>query len=131
MTSNEANQENDPMIELLHHAWSKMKYLMEKCYNKEIDLYYKAITSHYHYKASPCILPLDHENLQKFMLFVFHDKDSATATPLAPYWKVIQYNPANNAHDNFQMRHQLPHLRSQNLKPDSFQVFQRKYHFVL
>ena len=113
ITSSNANQTNDPINQFSPHAWSKkeMKDLMEKCYDKEIDLYCKYITSHYYCKASPCILPLDHENLQKFMLFVFHDKDSATATPLAPYWKVIQYNPANNAHDNFQMRHQLPHLR--------------------
>ena len=41
---------------------------MKKGYDKGIDIYYRDITSHYHYKASPCIFPLDHDNLQKFML---------------------------------------------------------------
>ena len=108
-----------------------MKELMAEGYDKGIDLYSRDITSRHHCKASPCILPLDHVNLQKFMLSACHDKAAPTATPLAPCQKVLQENHAKNAPDNFQMIHQLPHLSSQNLKPDSFQVFQRKYHCVL
>ena len=77
-----------------------MKDLMEKGYDKEIDLYCKDITNHYHYKASPCILPLDHGNLQNFMLFVFHEKDAPTTTPLAPCQKVLQENHVRNAPDH-------------------------------
>ena len=109
---------------------TEMKDLMAKGYDKEIDFHYKDITNHYHCKNSPCILPLDHDNLEIFLLSACHDKASPAATPLAPCQKV-QENHAKNALDNFQIRHQLPHLRSQNLKPDSFQVFQRKYHCVL
>ena len=53
---------------------------MEKGYDKEIDLYYKSITRHYHSEVSPCILPLGHENLQTFMLFAFHEKDAPTVS---------------------------------------------------
>ena len=107
-----------------------MKELMTKGYDKEIDLYCKNITIHYHCKASPCILPLDHDNLQKFMLSACHDKTAPTATPLAPCQNALQENHARNAPDNLRMRHQLLHLNYQNLKLDSLQVFQRKYHCV-
>ena len=108
-----------------------MKDIMEKVYDKEIDIYCKDITIHYHCKISPCILPLDRDNLQKIMLSACHDKAAPTATRLAPCQKVLPENHAKNSPDNFQMRYQLPHLIFPNLKPDSFQVFQRKCHFVL
>ena len=62
-----------------------MKNLMVEGYDKGIDLYYRDITSHYHSKASPCILPLDHDNFQKKLLCTCHDKAAPIVTPLAPY----------------------------------------------
>ena len=83
---------------------------MAQSYNKEIDLYSRDITIHYQCQASPCILPLDHDNLQNFMLFVCHDKAAPTTTPLATYQNSLQENHVMKAPDNFQMRHQLLHL---------------------
>ena len=69
-----------------------MKNLMEKGYDKGINLYCKDITNHYHYKASPHIQLLDHDNLQFFLLFVFHDKVAPTVTSLASSQTYLQKN---------------------------------------
>ena len=61
---------------------------MAQSYNKEIDLYIRDITNHYHYQDSPCTLPLDHkknDSLQKIMSFAYHEKSSQKVTPLANY----------------------------------------------
>ena len=108
-----------------------MKNLVAKGYDKGIDIYCKHITNHSHYKYSPYIHPLGHDNLQKFMLCVCHDKAAPIVTPLAPCQTSLQMNLEKFVHDNLQMRHQLFHLTYHNFKPDSFQVFQRKYHHVL
>ena len=55
----------------------EMTELMAQGYNKEIDLYSRDITSHYHFPTSPCTLPLDHkkhEILQKILSFAYHAK---------------------------------------------------------
>ena len=70
--------------------------------------------------------PLDHDNLQFFLLSVCHDKAAPIATPLASCQSVLQENHARNAPDHLQMRHQLFHMKSKNLKPDSFPVLQIK-----
>ena len=62
---------------------TERKNLMEKCYDKGIDIYCRDITNHYHCKASPCILPLDHDNLQNFLLSSCHDKDAPIVSPPA------------------------------------------------
>ena len=103
---------------------------MEKGYDKEIDLYCRNTTNHYHCKASPYMQSLDHDNLQKNSLSTCHEKASPTGTPLAPCQNFLQENHARNAADNLQIRHQLLHLKSHNLKPNSLQVFQRKYQYV-
>ena len=103
---------------------------MTKGYDKEIDLYSRDITSHYHCKVSLCIFPLDHDNLQNFMLCTCHDKASPIANPLAPYQVDLQKSLEKCVYDNLQMRHQLLHQKSQKLKHGSLQVFQRKYHCV-
>ena len=104
---------------------------MEKGYDKEIALCYIDKTSHYHCKDSPCILPLDHDNLQNLLICTFHDKASQTVSPLGHCQTSLQENHAGNAPDNLQMRHQLLYLNSHNLNLDSFQVFRMKYHSVL
>ena len=73
---------------------------MEKGYDKGIDLYCRDITNHYHYKTSPHSQLLDHENLEKIMLCVFHDKDAPTVNPLAPCQNALQENHAGNVPDN-------------------------------
>ena len=88
-----------------------MKYLMAKGYDEEIDLYYKDITNHYHYKYFSHIQPLGHENLQNFMLCIYHDKDAPTATPLAPCQANHEKNLEKCIHGNLQMRPQLLHLK--------------------
>ena len=85
---------------------------MEKAYDKGIDLYCRDITNHYHCKNSPFILPLDHDNLQKFLLSACHDKAAPTVTPLEPCQTSLQRNLEKCVHDNLQMRHQLLHLKS-------------------
>ena len=107
-----------------------MKKLMEKGYDERPDIYYTHITHHSHCKASPYIQPLDYDNLQIFLLFVFQDKASPTVTPLAPHQTTRQMNLEKCIHGNLQMRPQLLHLKYQNLKPDSLQVFQKKYNCV-
>ena len=104
-----------------------MKDLMEKGYDKEIDLYGKDITSHYHCKASTHIRLLDHDTVKFFMLCTFHDKVAPTITPLAPFQAYLQKNIEKCIHDNFQVRNQLLQLKSQNLKLDSFHVFHIDY----
>ena len=103
-----------------------MTDLMEKNYDKEIDIYYNDIASYYHCKYSPCILPLNHHNLQNFLLCNFHDRTAPTATPLASFQNSLQEKHVRNAPDYLQMRHQLFHIKYQNLKPISLQVLQRK-----
>ena len=99
---------------------------MGKGYDERPDLYFKHITNHSHRKASPYIQPLGRKRLdkfQKFMLCAFHDTIDPTVTPLAPHQTALQENHVRNAPNNLQLRHQLPHLKSQNLKLNSFQVF--------
>ena len=108
-----------------------MNNLMGKGYDERYDLFYTHITHHSHCKASPHIHLLDHDNLQNFMFCTFHDKSTPTVTPLAPCQTALQRNLEKCVHDNLQMRPQLLHLKYENVKLDSFQVFQRKYHCVL
>ena len=99
---------------------------MENGYDKGIDLYYRNVTNHYHCKNSPHSQLPDHkipDNLQIFLSFVYPNKDAQTVTPPAHCQTAFQKNHARNVPSNLQMRQQLLHLRSQNLKPDSFQVF--------
>ena len=89
-----------------------MKDLIEKGYDKETDLYCKDITSHYHCKASPCILSLDHKipnNLQFFLPFVYSIKVAQTVTPPTHCQTILQKNHAKNVPDNLYMRYQLFH----------------------
>ena len=77
---------------------------MEKIYDKRLDLYCKHITNHSHCKCFPYNQPLDnkkHDNLQKIMLFIFHDKDAQTTTSLAHCQSVFQKNLEECVHDNF------------------------------
>ena len=78
-----------------------MTDLMEEGYNKEIDLYSRDITSHYHYPASPCILPLDHrkhDNSQHTLSFAYHRKDVQNVT-LAYCQTDLQKKFKRNYHD--------------------------------
>ena len=66
----------------------ELKYLMAQGYNKEIDLYSRYITIHYHCQDSPCTLPLDHkkhESLKKILSFAYHEKAAQKVTPFANY----------------------------------------------
>ena len=62
-----------------------MTNLMKKGYDKKIDPLCTCITNDHYYKYFPCILPLDHDNLQNFKLFVFHEKTAPIANPLASF----------------------------------------------
>ena len=89
-----------------------MKDLMEKGYDKGIDLYCRDITSHYHYIDSPCILPLDHkipDSLQIFLSFVYPNKAAQTINPPTHCQTILQKNHAKNVPDNLYMRYQLFH----------------------
>ena len=96
---------------------------MEKFYDIKPNPYCTHITHPSHYKASQYIQILDHDNLQIFLSFIFHDKATPTVTSLAPCQTSLQENHVGNAHDNLQLRHQLLHSKSQNLEVNSFQVF--------
>ena len=63
---------------------------MARVYDKWIGINSRDITSHYHFQDSPCILPLDPDNLQKSMLFVCHDRIGPRETPLASYQNSLQ-----------------------------------------
>ena len=63
-----------------------MTDIMEEGYNKEINLYSRDISSHYHYPASPYILPPDHrkhDNSQHIWSFAYHRKAVKNVNPLA------------------------------------------------
>ena len=77
---------------------------MEQGYNKEIDLYNRDITNHYHYQDSPCTLPLDHkknDSLQKIMSFAYHKKVVPTVNSLVRRQTDLQKNHARKNCDNF------------------------------
>ena len=89
-----------------------MKNLLEKGYDKELDIYCKYITGHHHCKDSPCTLPMDHKipnNLQIFLLFVYPSKAAQTVTPPAHCQILLPKNHARNSPDNLYMRYQLFH----------------------
>ena len=76
---------------------------MEESYNKEIDLYSRNITSHYHCQDSLCTLPLDHkkhDSLHKTLSFSYHEKVVQSVTPLAHCQTVFQNILNKNGHDN-------------------------------
>jgi len=77
---------------------------MAQSYNKEIDLYSRDITSHYHCQDSPCTLPLDHkkhDSLQKILSFAYHEKAVPIVNSLARCQTNIQKNHARKTRDNF------------------------------
>ena len=81
-----------------------MTDLMVESYNKEIDLYSRDITSHYHYQDSPCTLPLDHkkhDSLYKTLSFAYHEKAVPTINSLACFQTDIQKNHVRKTCDNF------------------------------
>ena len=81
-----------------------MTNLMVERYNKEIDLYNRDITNHYHYQDSPCTLPLDHkkhDNLQNIMSFSYHEKAVPTVNSLTRCQTDLQKNYARKTRDNF------------------------------
>ena len=85
---------------------------MAKGYDKGIDLYYRDITNHRHCKDSPCILPLDHDNLQNFWLSACHDKAYPSATSPTHCQTSLQRNLEKCVHGNLEMRHHIFHLKS-------------------
>ena len=92
---------------------------MAQSYNKEIDLYSRDITSHYHYQDSPCTLPLDHkkhDSLQKIMSLSYHERVVPTMNSLARGQTDLQKNHARKTRHNFQVRHPQLHLKILILK---------------
>ena len=72
-----------------------MTNLMAESYNKEIDLYSRDITSHYHCQDSPCTLPLDHkkhDNFQKNLSLSYHERVVPTVNSLAHCQTNLQKN---------------------------------------
>ena len=81
-----------------------MKDLMEKFYDKGIDLYCRDITNHHHCKASPHSQLLGHkilDSLQFLLLSTCHDKDSQFVSSPAHCQTALQGNHARNVPDNF------------------------------
>ena len=92
---------------------------MAESYNKEIDLYSRDITNHYHFQYSPCTLPLDHkkhDNFQKILSLSYHERVVPTINSLARYQTDLQKNHARKTCDNFQARHPQLHLKFLILK---------------
>ena len=78
--------------------------LMAEIYNKEIDLYSRDITSHYHYKIHLCNQPLDHkrhDNFQKIMSLYYHERAVPIVNSLARCQTDLQKNHARKTRDNF------------------------------
>ena len=77
---------------------------MAKSYNKEIDLYNRDTTSHYHCKIHLCNQPLDHkrhDNFKKIMSLCYHERVVSTVNSLTHCQTDHQNNHAKKTHDNF------------------------------
>ena len=64
------------------------------------------------------------------MLISCYDKASQTIISLANCRIDFQKNHKEYAHEKFQMEHPLLHLKFQNLKLDSLNVFQKNYYYL-
>ena len=106
---------------------------MTQGYNKEMYLYGRDITNHYHCQDCPCNLPLDHkkhDSLQKIMSFAYHVKSIGEVIPFANCQMVFRNILDKNSHDNPQPRHRHIHSKFMILQLHSFHAFQNKYHSV-